>query len=144
MANVYNRYVAKAALNLIAQMSNTPFSCTLEQFDKSAWFEFVAVEELIILSKKLKNKMSSCDDGIRMPSPSLIKSNITSFVKPLAYIINNSLKYSIFPETLKTAIIIPIYKKGDPKNMSNYRPISIIIISCHHLQKFLNWWYIPE
>jgi hypothetical protein len=36
------------------------------------------------------------------------------------------LKYGVFPENLKTAKVTPIYKTGDPSDVSNYRPISVL------------------
>ena len=43
---------------------------------------------------------------------------------PLALIINISFKRGIFPELCKIAHVIPVYKKGDQLDCSNYRPIS--------------------
>ena len=41
---------------------------------------------------------------------------------PLAYIVHISLKSGIFPELCKIAHVIPVYKKGDQFDCSNYRP----------------------
>ena len=44
----------------------------------------------------------------------------------LSHLINSSLKYGIFPENLKVALIKPLYKKGDPESMDSYRPINLL------------------
>ena len=44
----------------------------------------------------------------------------------LTRIINTSITECNFPSVWKTAKIIPIYKKGDPTKLTNYRPISIL------------------
>ena len=54
----------------------------------------------------------------------LIKLNIS---EPLSSIINLSFEKGIFPENLKTAKTIPIFKdKGSNLECSNYRPISLL------------------
>ena len=45
---------------------------------------------------------------------------------PLALIINISFKTGIFPEFCKIAHVIPVYKKGDQLDCSNYRPKSLL------------------
>ena len=45
---------------------------------------------------------------------------------PLADIINLSLLKGIFPDKLKIAKIIPIFKAEDPNFFVNYRPISLL------------------
>lgn len=44
----------------------------------------------------------------------------------LASIINNILKNGVFPKQLKRGKVVPVFKKGDPSLMANYRPITIL------------------
>ena len=39
---------------------------------------------------------------------------------------NSCLKSGMFPDELKLAEVVPVYKKNDKKDKSNYRPISIL------------------
>ena len=45
---------------------------------------------------------------------------------PLKYFFDMSLETRIFPEKLKLARVIPLYKAADPANIRNYRPISVL------------------
>ena len=45
---------------------------------------------------------------------------------PLAYLFNLCMERSLWPDILKTAEVIPIYKSGKKNDMGNYRPISLI------------------
>ena len=55
-----------------------------------------------------------------------MKASKTVVCKPLTLIINQTLTSGIFPDTLKIAKIIPLFKKGDKTLLENYRPISIL------------------
>ena len=44
---------------------------------------------------------------------------------PIEKLINLSLETEVFPDDLKLAIIIPIFKKGDLLQWNNYIPISL-------------------
>ena len=46
--------------------------------------------------------------------------------RPLSIIINQSLCTGIFPDKLKIARLIPLYKKDDDRSFGNYRPISLL------------------
>ena len=46
----------------------------------------------------------------------------------LSKIINISFITGVFPQLCKTAKVIPIFKKDDPLNVKNYRPISLLPI----------------
>ena len=45
---------------------------------------------------------------------------------PLKYLFEMSLENGIFPDKLKIARIILLVKAGDPANISNYGPISVL------------------
>ena len=46
--------------------------------------------------------------------------------KSLTLIINQSLYTGIFPDSMKIAKVVPIFKKDDKSLMNNYRPISVL------------------
>jgi hypothetical protein len=81
--------------------------------------------EIINLVKLLKNSPSSGIDSI---TSALVKGTITKIALPLTYIINLSLNNGKFPNLLKIAKVIPVYKSDDKLQVANYRPISILPI----------------
>ena len=55
-----------------------------------------------------------------------IKRNVNLFVSPLTKLINSSFSTGEFPNLLKTARVVPIFKGGDVDDIKNYRPISVL------------------
>ena len=77
----------------------------------------------------------------------IIKLANKKICKDLANCINERIKQNKFRNELKIADITPIFKKDDPLDKTNYRPISILgptvskifkIILCNQLQRFSN------
>ena len=56
----------------------------------------------------------------------LIKRSFELISEPLKHLINMSLETGIFPDQLKVAKIIPIFKTDEADIFTNYRPISIL------------------
>ena len=56
----------------------------------------------------------------------LLKGSIDTYLPVLTEIINSSFEQNEFPNELKLADVIPIFKKKDPLNKENYRPVSIL------------------
>ena len=54
----------------------------------------------------------------------------------LATLINQSFFKGIFPNQLKVAKVIPVFKKGDTETKSNYRPISLLPVFSKLYEKF--------
>ena len=53
-------------------------------------------------------------------------------------LINETITSGTFPDVLKKAKVIPIFKKGDPSNLNNYRPISLLPVLSKILEKVIN------
>ena len=63
---------------------------------------------------------------------------ISNLVSPLlTYIMNRSLTSGSFPQFLKIARVIPIFKAGDRNQLGNYRPISILPIFSKIFEKIV-------
>ena len=46
--------------------------------------------------------------------------------KPLCILMNRSIDEEIFPDKWKLANVIPIFKKGDESQLSDYRPVALL------------------
>ena len=68
----------------------------------------------------------------------IIKSSNSELSYILSHIINCSIVEGIFHDSLKIAKIIPIYKSGDSKSITNYRPISILSVFSEIFEKIIS------
>ena len=50
-------------------------------------------------------------------------------------IINKFMKSGIFPDCLKRAVVVPIYKKGESSNVCIYRPVSLLPVFSKIIEK---------
>jgi fructose-1,6-bisphosphatase/inositol monophosphatase family enzyme len=55
----------------------------------------------------------------------------------LNHICNKVLSSRIFPPRLKDAEVRPLFKKGDKKDMSNYRPMSLLTAFSKVIEKVI-------
>ena len=86
-------------------------------------FTFTNSDEVLTLINGLKPKLSSGHDVIS----STLLNDIGVVIAPtLSVIINQSLCTGVYPDKLKIAKVIPLFKKGDESLIENYRPISLL------------------
>ena len=90
----------------------------------------VTDEELLNIVHNVKDKKSKGYDGIDM---CMLKKIIPHILTR-----NTSLSQGIFPDEMKIARIIPLFKSGDNQNVSNYRPISLLPQFSKILEKIFN------
>ena len=80
-------------------------------------------DEVCRIINGFKNKTSQDVNGISMK---LIKEIKDYIIKPLIYICNLSLMSGEFPNKMKIAKVLPLFKANDVHNVTNYRPVSIL------------------
>lgn len=106
--------IQSATSKLVQFKTSTPATLFLTPTNK---------EEVASTILSLKSKSSHGWDQL---SSTLLKFCWLELSHPLALLINISFSSGIFPEKLKYAVIKPLYKKGDPRLMENYRPIALV------------------
>jgi hypothetical protein len=85
--------------------------------------DLITMEELITTIRALKSRKSPGLDGI---NNELYKHAPKSFLHKFLNFLNVCWIYGNIPEEWRTAIVIPIHKKGDRNNPDNYRGISLL------------------
>ena len=79
--------------------------------------------EIMVLINSLKlNKAKSHDDI----DPYFLKIAAPILAFPLSVFLNHCLTFGTFPNRLKLAKVVPVFKKGLTDQLSNYRPISLL------------------
>ena len=68
----------------------------------------------------------------------LIRDTIAYTSLPLTHIINTSFQSEIFPDAMKLAKVIPLFKAGDKGSFSNYRPVSLLPQFSKIIEKLFN------
>ena len=59
--------------------------------------------------------------------PAFIMKQCSKFyIKPLCHVLSLSIRQGVFPNELKLAKVLPIYKSDDKRQLKNYRPISVL------------------
>ena len=57
---------------------------------------------------------------------------------PLCDLINDSFSSGVFPDLMKLAKVIPLYKKSSPEDPTNYRPISLLSVFSTIIEKLIH------
>ena len=94
----------------------------LQPNPRSLVFNHIEETEVATIINSLKNSSPGCD-GI---PATIVKRTIHLYIKTLTLIINQAFYNGVFPNELKMAKVIPVYKSGSTMELDNYRPISVL------------------
>ena len=129
IANNFNSFFQNIGPTLsanIPQHKNITIKIFFKEKIAFSSFQFNLLEQetvsKIIIS--INSKHSCGHDNIL----TILMKNICPLIlSPITSILNQSLSTGIFPDKLKIAKIIPLFKKEDPHKLDNYRPISLLL-----------------
>ena len=127
IAESFNQFFAKIGSSLSSKVRThqLPHFTTFLNRSIHCTFSFntITSEDLVKLFSLCNPKATLDPDGISMK---LLKNISHNICPALSFIIQQSLNTGIFPDHLKIAKVLPLYKKGDKFLFDNYRPISLL------------------
>ena len=114
--------IANNLTNNLPPSSVSPYEFVARNSHQPIFFDPITQDECSTIIASLKNTKEHIDHI----SVQIFKKYHHHFLPVLCEIINLSLETGVFPNCLKHAIVIPIFKKGDQSNATNYRPIALL------------------
>lgn len=126
VSEAFNEHFTNIAPKLASKLPPTdtsPNSFLSGNYPHSMVISLVTPSDTVKVINALKNKKVHIDE---IPVH-IIKANKDLLSIPLTILFNQSISTGTFPDKFKLAKIIPIYKTGCKTDVSNYRPISILL-----------------
>ena len=136
IADSFNKFYVNIGPSLAGKIPATdvdPISYINNDISRCIHVVPVTETEVIEILKNLKTSSPGWDEI----SPYVVKMTFNVFLKPLHHICNLSILHGIFPNELKIAKVIPLYKGGDCKQLVNYRPVSILPVFSKLFEKLM-------
>ena len=128
IANQFNKFFANIGPELSKNLHSNSLKSVSSDMKQTiiSSFNFECVNSEIVekTTLELSSKNSCGSDGLSTNFLKRISKIIAA--SPLYVVINQSLVTWIFPDRLKIAKVIPLFKKGDDNVYDNYRPICLL------------------
>ena len=122
--NIFFCEIGERLASNFSNQNNNDYKQYLHEPASQSIFLFnTNVTEIINTVRNLKNNNSTGHDGISLK---FMKLTLPILAPALVKIFNLSLSSGVYPDKLKIAKVIPIFKKGTKTSVNNYRPISIL------------------
>ena len=128
IANTFNKFFVSVSHDITKNLprpKKSPLHFMGERISNSIYIAPSVPSDISDIISLLKSGKSLGPNGIPTKILKLLSPLISS---PLAQIINQSFQSGLFPDKMKLAKVIPLFKKGCPLIAANYRPISLLSV----------------
>ncbi|KAI5725563.1 hypothetical protein M8J77_017066 [Diaphorina citri] len=139
-ANIINNYFSNVGKNISDSITLPTLPTNNDAQDQQptypllSTFDTTTTHEVYKTVMSFKNNSAPGHDGLQTK---LLKQILPYILTPLTKIINLSMTKGQFPDSYKNSIIVPIHKKGNTKQLTNYRPISLLTMFSKVLEKII-------
>ena len=131
-AEAFNRYfVSTFRPDLPISQKCSPSTCSQSNLE----FIFISSEVVSALLSSLKTDKATGPDGI---SARLLTECANEIAPSLTALFNKSLSLGKVPQEWKEANVVPVPKRGDLRELTNYRPISLLSLISKTLEQVVN------
>jgi len=132
---------------------NNYFASIFSKWDTNKQIPVVPINEdpnlssMTLTEEEVKRELDGVDIT-KAPGPDgiptrILKDCAENLLTPLTYLFNLSLNSATVPQEWKRANVVPVFKKGDPTQTNNYRPISLLPIISKILERLIYNKIIP-
>ena len=137
ITNIFNDFfvnVANDITKIIPMTPKSPLDYLSNRISSSLFLTPVTLMEVNGIINILNPSKSVGPNSIPIKLLKIIGSSVSLL---LALLVNQSFQSGIFPDKLKIAKVISLFKKGNPELPSNYRPISLLPIFSKLFEKLM-------
>lgn len=143
VCETFNNYFANIGTKLASSIkidpTIDPLSC-LRRVSSSIFLTPATTDEVTLLINDLVGKKGG---GPGCITGDVVKINSISFSRILAEVFNKILETGAFPDCLKVARVVPVFKSGDAGDVNNYRPISTLSTFNKIIEKLIINRFVP-
>ena len=138
MADTFNNFFISVGLNTdneIPKTPKSPLSFLKNRVINNFSFNAISTYDVMSVILQLDEKKSSGPSDVLL---NVLRISAPILVPHLVSIFNLSFKSGIFPDLMKLAKVIPIFKTGSKLSVNNYRPISLLSIFSKIFEKLVH------
>ncbi|RVE51386.1 hypothetical protein evm_003941 [Chilo suppressalis] len=130
VANSFQNYF----IGINSKNQTSSYHCPKNSLMNSVFLGDISESDVkkVILSLKRNNSCGHDEIPAR-----LLAHCVDEFKNPITFLINQSYNEGIFPDSLKLAIIKPVFKKGNKRSITNYRPIALLSVISKIFEKII-------
>jgi hypothetical protein len=136
LVNEFNKYFSSIAARLVEGivLPNSVYHAPFPLYNAVCSFQPTSSAEI----KSIVNAFKSKRYNKLEIQPFILNMVLPSIGPVLEHIFNLCLSQGVYPDALKIARVVPIFKKGDRNDFGNYRPISTLSVFNKILEKIVH------